>query len=224
MSKMTTETLDTFITILQKFLNAVQKVFPECTQTKKMVLKLELGLASVGPAKAAELKETIIRKWHEKLHPFYEQVKARDVTVVKTISEMETFQGMNLWGKWNDKTVRPGTHEVIWKYLDGLNKYSQMYAACNAIPSKVMTEIEGATVGIAEDLKAGRQPEANLLQIGKQVCDSMSPEELQEFAKSMMSNMGIFTSMLSSLTSESDGAPPEMSSLMSTLGQLAPKR
>lgn len=211
LTKLQSDTLTTFIDILGQFINQIQSVFPECTQTQKVKLMFEIGAqVATDKSKMIQTRKKIIDGWVTNIAPFYNDVKARKVSSIQQISEIKLFAGMNLWGKWNDPSVHPSTHDVIWKYMDNLNKYAQLYTMYNQIPTKMMTSIESMATSIATDIQDGKQVQPNFLELGKQVTNSIKPGEMQEFAQNMMSNMGLLTSLCSSLMGDAAAAGSDL--------------
>ena len=206
-TKLQEDTMNTFIDVLGQFINQIQSVFPECTQTQKVKLMFEIGAQiATDKSKMLQTRKKIIDGWIKAISPFYDLVKQRDVNVIQTISKVDMFVGMDLWTKWNDPSVHPSTHDVIWKYMDNLNKYAQLYTMYSQIPTKMLTSIEGMANSIAADIQDGKKIQPNFMELGKQVTDSVNAGDMQEFAKNMMSNMGLLTSLCSSLMSEAGGA------------------
>jgi len=206
-AKLQTETLNTFTDILQQFINQIQSVFPECTETKKMSLKFEIGtMLSTNKASKLALKKKMINGWHNKMKSYYDAVTRRDPLVIKQVTESsDTFRSINLWRKWNDPKVHPGTHEVIWKYIDNLNKFCQMYIMYSGIPTKMLSSIEKMASSIATDMQEGNMSGANLADIGRKITNDMDPEEMKQFTTNMMSNMNVITSLCSTMMGGTTG-------------------
>lgn len=220
-----TKPMSTFFKILGQFIKAIQHVFPECTKTHKIALTFEIGvLLEADSETAADLKLKIINGWHAKISPFYEKMKNRDVSAIKEVSKIPMFEELDLWQKWNDESIKEGTHQTIWKYLDGLNKYCQLHFMYNTIPTGMVSSIEGVAKTIAADIQAGK-PAPNFLELGRQVSETMKPEDLEQFAKSMMSNMGTMTSLCSSIMNEHSGTETsgDMGSMMKQFLQIMNK-
>lgn len=195
------ETLNTFIDILRQFVDQIGSVFPECTETKVMILKFSIGVTnSKDKDEQIKVKKKLITNWHKKMQPFYDDVKKRDVRVIEQVSQSKTFSSIKLWEKWNDPKVHPSTHKVIWKYIDTLNKYCQMYVMYAGIPTNMMNSIQTMATSMAKDMEEGRGLNtSNLADIGRKITSDMKPAEMQQFAKNMMSNMNVITSLCSSM-------------------------
>ena len=124
--------LDSFSESMKQFLDAIAGVFPECVETKKYKLKFEIGITHAAPEMSNTNKTALVQKWHETMEPMYERCKARDETVVEELCAIpDTFaSNMALWAKWTDPGIQKDTHDVIWAYIDNLNKFCQTFCNC----------------------------------------------------------------------------------------------
>lgn len=189
--------LDSFSESMKQFLDAIAGVFPECVETKKYKLKFEIGITHAAPEMSNTNKTALVKKWHETMEPMYERCKARDETVIKELCAIpDTFaSNMTLWGKWTDPGIQKDTHDVIWAYIDNLNKFCQMYTLYASVPDKMMTSIQSMATSMAE---GGAAP-TDMLEMGKSLASTVDPSEMQAFARSMMSNMKSLTNLCASI-------------------------
>ena len=188
--------LDGFSKTMQQFLNAVSGVFPECVETRKSKLKFEIGITHGTDAIANPLKKTLIERWHTTKEPMYERCKARDETVIKELCADSSCLAskMKLWDKWNDSQIQDGTHNIIWAYIDNLNKFCQMYILYSKVPDKMMNSIQNMATTIA----SGAAAPGDMMQMGKEICQNLDENEMRSFAETMMSNMKSLSSLCSS--------------------------
>ena len=189
--------LDSFAESMKQFLDAIAGVFPECVETRKYCYKFDIGITHATGAMANANKETLISKWHAVMEPMYERCKARDTSVIQELCAIpDTFaSNMALWSKWTDTGIQKDTHDVIWAYIDNLNKFCQMHTLYKNVPDKMMTSIQSMATTMAE---GGAAP-TDMLQMGKTLASTVDPSEMRAFATSMLSNMKSLTNLCASI-------------------------
>ena len=156
--------LDGFSDTIQQFIGAISGVFPECIETKKCKYKFEIAITHSPEDMSNKHKTMLIKQWHKTMEPLYDRCKQRDITVIQEICETSTFASeLQLWSKWNDPEIQEDTHEVIWTYIDNLNKFCQMFTLYDNVPEKMMTSIQS----MAASMATGQKGPEDMLKMGQ---------------------------------------------------------
>ena len=85
------------------------------------------------------------------------------------------------------------TRDTFFDYLIHINRVVQMSSIVSACPGTVMTKITNVATELADKIESGDATlgSLDLLSIGKDVAETLSANELNDFTQSMMQNAEI---------------------------------
>jgi len=229
------QTLDQFIGILGQFLTAAQTVWPECGTLREFKAGFDLATNS-ALGNTGKLK--IIEEYYQSISPFFDRCRAKDASVF-TENSIEFLVKIDMKQKWEDQSVSDDTRNTVWQYIFELNRLSQMHQDLfNKIPENTLGKIQTTANRLAERMQSGELDYNNisLSQLGEEVLGDITPEEMEEFQRNLMSDPaaimqltqslapGIDPSMVMGMMMSAQGgggsmAPPDnLGAIMSMLG------
>lgn len=182
-------TVDTFTKHATAFITQLSICYPDCPKVKTLKLKYELAIVSSIEPMQTMAKNLLIKTYHINMEPFYQLVSTRDETFFSLACEkVDLLKDMNFRAKWvgADATTR----KAVWEYLDLLNRDAQMFALYRHVPPSMMDKIQTIAHGMVSKIEASDM-DMSKLDVGgisQQVMKSMSPDEIQSFAKNVMSS------------------------------------
>lgn len=222
--------VDSFAKLTLEFVDALCSVWDDDTVLQKTKLKIQIAIGDLNmTGDAEENKISLIKSWQKSLEPHYDACQKKDPNVFDKIElENSDLRDLRISEKYLDSGIDDDTRECIWEYVLGLNKFAQMYALYDTIPGGMMSKLTNMATQISNDITSGKSDLSNLdvMSLGKSVAESIDPQELEEFSKNMMSNLGSVQNLCSNVMgtvsdSNSNASPSlDLGSLSSVMGML----
>jgi hypothetical protein len=201
-----TTCINAFIDYELQFLNALVEVYPEDTNLKASKLEFTMATQHAPENLREAKKEELLQVWNQFMGPLAQACQQKNAEVVMKAQNFPPYiQKINIEEKWQE--VDEETREVIWQYLNELQKYSQMYLLYKAVPSNMMQKIQTMAMGMAEQMKTGEMNanDLNIEALSQRVTQEINESDIQDFAANMMGNMDSVGSLLGSMMQQ----PPQ---------------
>lgn len=188
---MTDNMLEAFVDMMTQFLNALQETFPTCLRVRAYNMGWNVRLNGVNSQEELlELGKEALQSYHESMEPYYTRCSSHDATLIQ--EDIDIMNNIGMRDKWN-AGMHPETEEAIWAYINKLNEFSNLYTMYSSIPRGMMGSIETMAHGIAGQITQGQMSltDLNLKQLSSQVMESINPDDIQEFVRTVQSGRGI---------------------------------
>lgn len=190
------EPLDKFITVCEEFLQAFADVFEDCQATQDTLKQFR---DEIKPNFL--FQQVLIRRWHSDMSPFYQKCKDKDQTLM--YENIYMLKKLKIQDKWLDPTFSEESKQVVWQYLQTLNKFCEEYSTHDYsklhahMPKKMMTTIEKVATDIGMGIQNGNMSlnNINLQQIAESIIKDVGEDEIADF----QSNIGNITETLTSM-------------------------
>ena len=195
-----TTCVNAFIDYELQFLNALVEVFPEDTNLKASKLEFTMATQHAPENLREAKKEELLQTWNKYMGPLASACQQKNAQAVMQTKNFPPYiQKINIEQKWSE--VDEETREVIWQYLNELQKYSQMYLLYKAVPNNMMQKIQTMAMGMAEQMKNGEMnaSDLNIESLSQRVTQEIDQSDIQDFATNMMGNMDSVGSLLGSM-------------------------
>ena len=198
-SEFRSHTLDAFMDMMTQFIQACRGVWPECAGLRAMALGFDMMTGT--PNK----KEEFIQDYYSSLEPFFSRCTERDPTLF-TEESIPFLSAVQMREKWLDNSVDEETRSIIFDYILELNKLSQMHVGIfSRIPDTTLDRIQQMAQTIAERIQSGEMSPtdlspAMLTEIGQDVVDGLSEEEMRAFTDNILRDPTALTQLASNLT------------------------
>lgn len=203
-ASITEATVESFLDLMEQFMQAMSEVFPECAKVAsyKMALTARLALCMSQESRLAVGREAIT-SFHDNIHPFYARVMEKDDSLLG--EDIDLMLAIGLPSKWS-QDLHTDTKDAIWEYIQKLCEQSNIHSMYSKVPSGMMSSIEGMAHNIASRINQGEMSLAdlNIQEVSQQVLSSLNAEDLQAFAENlrgsdMLENVSNMYSMMSSM-------------------------
>lgn len=197
-----TTCINAFVDYELQFLNALVEVFPEDTNLKATKLEFTMATQHAPEQVREHKKEEMVQMWNQFMGPLAAACQQKNAQAVMQTKNFPPYiQKINIEEKWHEVDV--DTQEVIWQYLNELQKYSQMYLLYRAVPSNMMQKIQTMAMGMAEQMKTGEinANDLNIESLSQRVTQEIDQNDIQDFAANMMGNMDSVGSLLGNMMS-----------------------
>ena len=226
--------LDLFSKLCLEFIDALSSVFDDDPVLQKVKLKMNVAIGDMNVLGDSEQqKKDMIASWHKSMEPYYEEVNKRNSAIFAQIEETsKSLKEIGINKKYHDPSIDNDTRECIWDYVCGICKYSQMYFLYEGIPTGMMSKLTDIASQLTTDIENGKgMQDLDIMGLGKQVAESINPEDMKDFTQNMMQNMSTVTSLASSVIGESQNEDSPLggldlgglSGMMGFLGKMMPK-
>lgn len=200
------KTLDSFCTLFEECLDTLYDVFPECMNTQE---KMVFYKTNIKPH--VDQKIEFIKLWHQELTKNLVQsdpnnsVTTDSVTTDPVTTDLYSLADQKNLSFWNyqipqfcdidmkSKLSETGftqeSVDVLWEYIQGMNRYSRMY---NAIPSDMFDNIQSKTMEYIDKIQSGETKvdleNLNLDEIktfAQSLMESINPKDIEDFTKNI---------------------------------------
>lgn len=191
------QTRSLFVKYVGEFLNALGEKFPTCVGVQGMRVTYGVGIEHAAASDRISVETDLVSTYHRTMTPFYERVASRDDSVfVDAQKTVEFVRKLQIATKWSEADA--DTRECIYEYLDLLNRFSRMYSVYATVPSNMMTKITSVATKMAAELETGKLTPAtiDIAAVGQSVVAGIDERELQQFARTMLSNKEQMQGML----------------------------
>lgn len=177
------EAMRGFGTTLLELMTALTQVFPECIETKTMLIAVQ------NVYDKSALLEPIIEQWHEDLSEFYVDCDQGNVDRILN-SGLGIIEQLRIKEKWFDPEFGEVSQNHLLKYIKQLNSYALIYYNAeqqynvfqqlnNAVPPKIMQRLQS----VASDIAEGRQNFTNPFSMAENLMEEFTDEDLQDFTQ-----------------------------------------
>lgn len=186
-------TIDNFCNYVEQWLCACCHVWAEDQQLQKVKLKWEIGYGSMSMNVSYEDKKKMLLKWNDAMAPYYSYVAKRDSSFMAHLNP-DDMHGIDINKLFHSRDITQSTRDHFWEYLDAINKTARMGGIVSSCPGTVMDKISSVATDIASKIENSNGEttlaDFDILGLGKQVAESLQPDELQAFSTSMLQNAG----------------------------------
>ena len=171
------ETRQKFCAIYEDCLSTLADSFPECELTKKA---LQIYVTCIKTSE--KLQSDMIKQWHNEMLPLYDEADRHDNTNFWKMVPL--FRHINIVNKVNDPEFGLESVNILWEFIDLMNRQSRMY---NAIPVNVYSKIQSKGLEYKSKIESGELKfDMNninipqLLQIGQDFLSSFDHNDMHE--------------------------------------------
>lgn len=180
------ETLRKFCALYEECLDTLKDAFPECKQVVKQLEHLRTCV--IGKEDA---EKEFIKTWHQQMlqHGRYELCDSHNNQFWKNETCISHFTVIDISSKVSDPGFSNESIQILWEYVDGLNRHSRIY---NAIPNGIMNQIQNISVDIMGKVQRGEMKfnmnELNVEEIqnvGKTIISSLNPNDVNELVNNI---------------------------------------
>ena len=130
---MDTNYVTNFLNLMQQFLDAMHKVFPECPRVSSIRTVYHLKTRGKTSEELHDFGQQAIREYHTVMEPWYKRCEQFDESLL--LEDIKFMRDLNLREKWTEELHPPDllphcncseTKATIWEYIQNLNRYSMM--------------------------------------------------------------------------------------------------
>jgi hypothetical protein len=171
------ETTQKFCAIYEDGLSTLADSFPECNLTKNA---LQTYLTTIKISE--KLQTDLIQHWHQEMLPLYAEADKHDNTNFWNVVPL--FRDINIASKVSDPEFGSESVNVLWEFIDLMNRQSRIY---NAIPANVYSKIQTKSLEYKSKIESGElKLDMNninipqLLQIGQDFLSSFDHRDMHE--------------------------------------------
>lgn len=176
------DTRDKFCDLFEECLDAMAGVFPECKKTEYLLNHYRDKVKN-----NTKERETLIKKWHRAIYPFYEIADNQDEDLWE--KPLYYLGEIDIPSKWKDPGFTDEHKDVLWMYIKGLNKHSRFY---NAIPNNMLGQIYSAATDLYGKYQTGEMKVdidnlnlGEVKNIGQSLMDKIDQNDLHEFVNNL---------------------------------------
>lgn len=172
------KTVQSFLERLEDMLDALHEVFPDCKKVEKVLTDFRT-MIKPNPG----MHTFAIQGWHAEVSPYYEPIRRRDIDTLLH-AEISMFRKVDIAGKWQDAKFNDESRQILFEYLDDLNKHACLYCA---LPQNMMSKIEETAGNLISKFETGEmKPEdMNFQQISQSILGDMTEQDKQDFMQNM---------------------------------------
>jgi hypothetical protein len=170
-------TCQKFCGLYEECLTALSDSFPECKLTQDALHHYKTDIQNHEEAEVA-----LIKDWHKRMMSLYERADRHDDTVWEVLPLLSDVQIMS---KIQDKEFPRDSVQVLWEYVDGMNRHSRIY---NAIPTHMLEKIQSTAMDYMGKVQRGEMKLDienlnwdEVKNMGQSLMDSVDPTDLEEF-------------------------------------------
>jgi hypothetical protein len=169
-----------FCALYEECLDSLLELFPECNDLRE---ELEIHRTTIKDHTAKE--DEFIRTWHQQMIPLYTLADKHDLEFWN--KDVSYLGKIHLKDKISDAGFTKESLQVLWEYIDGLNKHSRVY---NAIPDKMINQLQNFTMDYIGKIQRGElkfdlDNWNDIQHLGKSVMQAINPEDLSQFTDNM---------------------------------------
>lgn len=211
---LTTQAVTDFVAMLAKFSRTLSDIFDEDDHIKVVATQNEALRDNGTP----EEKEAALRKWDADMKKkwgdvnYYTLVRKREHDIFAQKDDLEFAREFDLWTKWHDtyfqnEEASENNREVLWKFLDELNKYALFYCT---MPKKMIDKV-ATTMQKYVQVKDGKyqlQSGLDLNGVAADLQEMMKDESLGQDEMTELVSNGMF--LLKDFFGENNERLPEL--------------
>lgn len=143
-------TLNTFLTLLDEFINELSETFPKEKKLKSYKVKLET-MKKNNP-------RMILDKFMENVSPYANYITNKDESIILE-EKAELVKDLNLKALWTSG-ISDNTKDAIWAHMNTLYVFGN---TINVIPKNLLQTIENVAEQCAQDFDANGSNPADML-------------------------------------------------------------
>ena len=170
-----------FCALYEECLSTISETFPECHLTTQ-----EYGRFMHQVKDKEEQEANMIKQWHKDMSAsqFYTRADQHDNTLW---INMPLFSRIDVSKKIQDPDMNPESIEIIWEYVDGMNRHARMY---NAIPTKLFDNIQSQAMQYKDKIQNGELNLENMnwsdiQSMGEKLISSISQSDVTELTNNL---------------------------------------
>lgn len=173
------ERRETCCKLMEEFLQSLSEVFPECRYTAEQLEEFRNNVLT-----SPRQQNMLIKQWHQLMRPLYELADNHNKEFWKQCKILPYFGSIHLQAKFDDPELNQESHDVMWEFIDRINRQVRIY---NAVPVNILKRLESAATDMASRIQstgASNPQDWNwneLRDMSRNVMDSVHPEEINEF-------------------------------------------
>lgn len=186
-----------FIKLLNTFLCAIENVFPECDETKKLISDISVRQSNDDTLSM----DALISEWYADVKPYLQDFLNKKFVV---IPQIRLLRRINMVDKWKDPDFDENDQNEFWKYIINLNFLASQFCEMDHEQNQQLADTVNELINNDSlQIDENGNVNFNIQELFKTVLKNTN--NIKNLSEGMQGNPFFNTEMLTSFLSSSQG-------------------